>query len=164
MSSKDKILDYIKNILEVPRDEYSGMSACPFAKKERETDNIFIDTINNDSSFMECMDKFIKTDKNSAVFIQEGDIDMPEEYTKPYQKFLNSLLKENNLNHWKALCINPNDKLDVNGFNARALSPCFLVLINNKKDIYFAWKKIQETKYYDKMSNKYKNYLGVKNK
>ena len=113
---------------------------------------------------MECMDKFIKTDKNSAVFIQEGDIDMPEEYTKPYQKFLNSLLKENNLNHWKALCINPNDKLDVNGFNARALSPCFLVLINNKKDIYFALKKIQETKYYDKMSNKYKNYLGVKNK
>ena len=95
MSNRDKVLDYIKIILEVPRDEYSGMSACPFAKKERETDNIFIDTINNDSSFMECMDKFIKTDKNSAVFIQEGDIDMPEEYTKPYQKFLNSLLKEN---------------------------------------------------------------------
>lgn len=159
---KDKVLNYIKNVLEVSRNEYSGMSACPFAKKERETDNIFIDIISNGSSFMECMNKFIKTNKNSAVFIQEGDNNMSEEYTKPYQKFLNSILKENNLNHWKALCINPNDKLEVDGFNVRALSPCFLVLINNKKDIYFAWKKIQETKYYDKMSNKYKDYLGVK--
>ena len=62
---------------------------------------------------------------------------------------------------WKALCINPYDKLEVDGFNARALAPCFLVLINDKKDIYFAHKKIQETKYYDNMSDKYKKYLGL---
>ena len=49
---KDKVLDYIKNILEVPRNEYSGMSVCPFAKKERETDNIFIDIIGDNNSFM----------------------------------------------------------------------------------------------------------------
>ena len=35
----------IENILEVPRDEYNGMSACPFAKKERENDNLYIDVI-----------------------------------------------------------------------------------------------------------------------
>ena len=49
MSNRDKVLDYIKNILEVPRDEYNGMSVCPFAKKERETNNIFIDTIDDNN-------------------------------------------------------------------------------------------------------------------
>ena len=48
---------------------------------------------------------------------------------------------------WKALCINPDDKLEVDGFNARALAPCFLVLINNKKDIYYAHKSLQNTIY-----------------
>ncbi len=161
MPNRDKVLHYIKNVLEVPRDEYDGMAVCPFAKNERETDNIFIDVIGDDSSFIECMNRFISSNKNSAVFIQEGDIDIPEKYTKPYQKFLNSLLKEKKLNHWKALCINPNDKLDVNGFNARALAPCFLVLINDKKDIYFAHKKIKKTNYHNNMSEKYKKYLGL---
>ena len=38
----NKVIDYIKNVLEVPRTEYNGMSACPFAKKERENDNLYI--------------------------------------------------------------------------------------------------------------------------
>ena len=62
----------------------------------------------------------------------------------------------------KALCINPDDKLEVDGFNARSLAPCFLVLINNKKEIKKAHDIILKTKYYDKMSKKYKKYLGVK--
>ena len=87
---KDKVLNYIENVLEVPRDEYNGMPTCPFA-----------------------------------------------------------------------LCINPNDKLEVDGFNARSLAPCFLVLINDKKDIYYAHKSMKDTKYYDKMDLKYKKYLGI---
>ena len=27
----NKVLDYIENVLEIPRDEYNSMSACPFA-------------------------------------------------------------------------------------------------------------------------------------
>ena len=158
---KNKVLDYIKNVLEVPRDEYNGMPVCPFAKQERESDNIYIDNITTKNDFIICMHKFIKSRKNSAVFIQEH-AEMDEKDTKRYQHFLNRVLEASDQSNWKALCINPNDKLEVDGFNVRALSPCFLVLINNKKDIYFAWKKIQETKYYDKMSNKYKDYLGVK--
>ena len=74
MSTVNKVLDYIKNVLEVPRKEYSGMSACPFAKKERETDNIYIDTIGEDNGFLECMKKFLDSEKNSAVFIQKDEI------------------------------------------------------------------------------------------
>ena len=155
-----KVLNYIKDVLEVPREEYDGMSACPFAKKERETDNIYLDSITTKNDFIVCMHKFVKSGKNSAVLIQEH-AEFSERDTKRYQHFLNQVLEVSDLGKWKALCINPNDELEVDGFNARALAPCFLVLINDKKDIYYAHKKIQETKYYDKMSNKYKKYLGL---
>lgn len=157
---KDKILKYIENVLEVPRDEYSGMPVCPFAKQERKSNNIYIDTISSDNDFIICMHNFIESGKNSAVFIQDDVI--LEKNTKRYQKFLNNILKAMDKSEWKALCINPDDKLEVDGFNARALAPCFLVLINNKKDIYYAHKSLQNTKYYDKMSKKYKKYLGIK--
>ena len=157
---KNKILKYIENVLEVPRDEYSGMPVCPFAKQERKSNNIYIDTISSDNDFIICMHNFIESGKNSAVFIQDDVI--LEKNTKRYQKFLNNILKAMDKSEWKALCINPDDKLEVDGFNARALAPCFLVLINNKKDIYYAHKSLQNTKYYDKMSKKYKKYLGIK--
>jgi len=156
---EDKVLDYIENILEVPRDEYNGMPVCPFANKERKNNNIYIDTISVDNGFMICINKFIESGKNSAVFIQNGELE--ERETKRYQKFLNNTLKTLDLNNWKVLCINPNDNLEVDGFNARSLAPCFMILINDKKDIYYAHKSMQNTKYYDKMNSKYKKYLGV---
>jgi len=156
----NKVIDYIENVLEVPRDEYSGMPTCPFAKQERESNNIYINTITKGNDFIVCIHKFIESGKNSAVFIQDDEIF--EKDTKRYQKFLNNILKALDKDEWKALCINPDDKLEVDGFNARSLAPCFLVLINNKKEIKKAHDIIKKTKYYDKMDSKYKKYLGVK--
>ena len=157
---EDKVLSYIKDVLEVPRDEYNGMPVCPFARQERESDNIYLDTLSESNDFIICMHKFIESGKNSAVFIQNGELG--ERNTKKYQKFLNNILKALDKSEWKALCINPDDKLDVDGFNARSLAPCFLVLINNKKEIKIAHDNILKTKYFDKMGKKYKKYLGVK--
>ena len=157
---EEKVLNYIKYVLEVPRDEYNGMPTCPFARKEREDNNIYIDTLSESNDFIICMHKFIESGKNSAVFIQDGELN--ERDTKRYQKFLNNILKELDKSEWKVLCINPNDKLEVEGFNARSLAPCFMVLINDKKEIKGAHDIMKDTKYYDKMSVKYKKYLGVK--
>ena len=159
MNLKSKVLDYIENVLEVPRQEYNGMPACPFAKQERESNNIYLDEINSDNDFLMCMNKFVHSGMNSAVFIQDEDIS--EDETKPYQKYLNKVLKQLDITHWKVLCINPNDKLDVGGFNARSLAPCFLILINPKQQINDAHKSMLDTKYYDNMSSKYKKYLNV---
>ena len=156
---KNKVLDYIKYVLEVPRDEYNGMPTCPFAKKERENDNIYIDTLSNDNDFIVCMHNFVESGKNSAVFIQNDELD--EKDTKRYQKYLNTILTYNGFGSWKALCINPKDNLEVDGFNARSLAPCFMILINDKRDIYYAHKGMQDTKYYNKMDSKYKKYLGI---
>jgi len=159
MDLKNKVLDYIKNVLEVPRQEYNGMSACPFAKQERESNNIYLDEITDDNDFITCMSRFMDSNMNSAVFIQ--DEDLGEDETRPYQKFLNKILKQLNIKYWKVLCINPNDKLDVKGLNVRSLAPCFLILINPKQQINDAHKSMLNTKYYDNMSSKYKKYLNV---
>ena len=159
MSLKSKVLDYIENVLEVPRQEYNEMPACPFAKQERESNNIYIDEITSDNNFIKCIGKFHRSNTNSAVFIQDENLN--ENETRPYQRYLNKLLKELNITHWKVLCINPNDKLDVDGFNVRSLAPCFLILINPKQQINDAHKSMLDTKYYDNMSSKYKKYLNV---
>ena len=157
---KNEVLDYIKNVLEVPRQEYNGMPACPFAKQERESNNIYLDEINSNNNFLICIGKFLKSKCNSAVFIQNNNIE--ENSTKSYQKYLNKILKELHLTHLKALCINPNNELDVKGLNVRSLAPCFLVLINPKKQINEAHTSLLKTKYYDNMSKKYKKYLNIK--
>ena len=64
--------------------------------------------------------------------------------------------------YFKTLCINPNDELDVDGLNVRSQAPCFLILVNPKKEIQTAHENLLKTKYYDNMSDKYKKYLGVK--
>ena len=157
----NKVLDYIENILEVPRKEYGGLSACPFAKKERESDNLYIDILDKDNEFLDLMDNFYKSGKGNAIFINE--IELFNINTKKYQETLNNELLLNAFIHHKALCINPKDKFEVDGLNVRSQAPCFLILINNQKEINTAHERMLKTKYFDKMSIKYKEFLGIKN-
>jgi len=156
----NKVIDYIKNVLEVPRTEYNGMSACPFAKKERENDNLYIDVIDENNGFFNLMDKFFKSGKDNAIFINEIDIDNTD--TRRYQVFLNKELKKKSITTHKVLCINPKDELSVKGFNVRSKSPYFLILVNNQKEINQAHNKLLKTNYFDKMDDNYKHYLGIK--
>ena len=156
----NKVIDYIKDVLEIPRDEYNGMSACPFAKKERENDNLYIDVIDENNGFFKLMDKFLKSGKDNAIFINEIDLDNTD--TRRYQAFLNKELKKKSFTTHKVLCINPKDELSVKGFNVRSKSPYFLILVNNLKEINQAHKNLLKTNYFDKMDDNYKHYLGIK--
>ena len=159
MSKIEEVLKYIEDYLEVPRGEYGGMSACPFAKKERKDDNIYMDIIEGDNDFLECMDTFYESGKDNAIFIT--DIEMNGSETKSYQDSLNRELILNAFIHHKALCINPKDKFEVDGFNPRSHSPYFLILINNQKEINSAHSKMMKTNYFDKMNAEYKKHLGA---
>ena len=119
-----------KHFLEVPNLHLGGVPACPFAKKERENNNLYIDVIDKDNGFFKLMDKFLKSGKDNAIFINEINLDNID--TRRYQAFLNKELKKKSLTTHKVLCINPKDKLSVKGFNVRSKSPYFLILVNNK--------------------------------
>jgi len=73
-------------------------------------------------------------------------------------------LKINGLHDYKSICFNPNDKVSVNGFNPRALAPCFLINIADKKALNKAHKSLRKTGYYDKLNKEYREFLKIDEK
>ena len=161
---KQEVLDYLTEVIEQPRQEFSGFPVCPFAANDRKLGNLHIDIFDAESENI--ADRFVEFDKSPhtiAIYVQFFEPDeMPHEDTKKYQVFLNKLLKHIGLKHLKVICFNPNSSLDIDGYNPRSQAPYFLISIANKEELHHAQKSLLKTKYYDAMDTKYKKYLGVK--
>jgi|TARA_R100000426_G_C4803122_1_gene103378 hypothetical protein len=158
---RKKIDEYI-SLLRKPREEYSGLPACPFVGKEVDTEKLMIEIFDpSKSTIVEMVEKFSLTHYDSALFIQIAE-DISESDTEDYEMFLNKRLKDNNYGHLKCICFNPNDTLEIDGFNPRKHAPYFLINIAERKVLTQAHDKLTKTKYYDKMDKRYLEYLGVK--
>ena len=68
-------------------------------------------------------------------------------------------MKENGYGHLKCICFNPNDKVEIDGFNARGHAPYFLINIATREALDKAHKVLSKTKYYDSMNKRYLKYL-----
>lgn len=159
---KSKILKYV-NILKQPRKEYSNMPACPFVGSEIDNDKMMISLFDPSKlSIIEMIEKFVNSKYDSAVFVQVDNKEISCEMTCQYQSFINNLLKEEGYDYLKCICVNPNDKVNIDGFNIRSHAPYFLITITNRKTISNAHKKLLKTKYFDKMDKVYLDYLKVK--
>ena len=108
------------------------------------------------------VDEFKKSDYESALFIIEEDI--PAKQTKKFQYFVNLLLSERGMTDYKNICFNPNDDVDIEGYNPRSLAPHFMVNIANKKVLSKAHRALKKTNYYDKLPDKYRKFLNLKDK
>ena len=108
------------------------------------------------------LDEFKKSDYESALFIIEQDI--PAEQTKKFQYFVNLLLSERGMTDYKNICFNPNDDVDIEGYNPRSLAPYFMVNIADKKVLSKANRALKKTNYYDKLPDKYRKFLNLKDK
>ena len=128
--AKKKILSYIVDFLEVPHEEFGGFPPCPFAKAERLKNKLLVDIYDpSDGSFVEKVKLMIESGYESGVFalFENGvPVEIEEEETRSFQRFLNKTLKSNELKEYKSICINPKDKLEVKGILVRGLSPYFL--------------------------------------
>tara|TARA_A100000172_G_scaffold13427_1_gene7036 strand:+ start:3062 stop:3562 length:501 start_codon:yes stop_codon:yes gene_type:complete len=155
------IKDYINNVLREKRDEFGGMAVCPFAGPELDSNKLMIDVI-GDKNLEQLMIEFAESDYESALLALEEDLS--DEETKSFQIFVNKLLKQNGLREYKSICFNPNDKVSVNGFNPRAMAPCFLINIADKKVLNKAHKSLRKTEYYDKLSKEYRRFLQLDEK
>jgi len=155
------IKDYINNVLREKRDEFGGMAVCPFAGPELDANKLMIDVI-GDKNLEQLMVEFAESDYESALFALEEDI--TDEETKSFQIFVNKLLKRNGLRGYKSICFNPNDKVSVNDFNPRAMAPCFLINIADKKVLNKAHKSLRKTEYYDKLNKEYRRFLQLDEK
>ena len=161
---KERVLDYIK-FLRTPRQEYGNMPVCPFVGGEIDKDKLKIEKFDpKENTLMEMIEKLETSEYDSALFVQVSDLDLQQKDTAGYQDFINKTLRTNGYKHLKCICFNPNDELDIDGFNVRSHSPYFLINIANKKILSKSHKNLLKTKYFDNMNEKYLNYLNPKRK
>ena len=157
----EDVKDYINNVLDERRQEFGGKAVCPFAAPELKANKLMIARVGN-KSLADLINQFDESDYESALFIIEKDI--PAKLTKKFQYFVNQILKEQGLNDYKNICFNPNDDVDIDGYNPRSMSPYFMVNIANKKVLSKAHRALKKTNYYDKLPDKYRKFLNLKDK
>ena len=161
--AKKKILSYIVDFLEVPHEEFGGFPPCPFAKAERLKNKLFIDLYDpNERELTEVIKEMVDSGYESGVFalFQDGNpVEIKEEETRSFQKFLNKTLKKANLAEYKCICINPKDQLEVKGILVRGLSPYFLINVGLRKAFGKTHKSIKGSKYFTNFPEDYKKYL-----
>ena len=156
---KNKVLDYI-GFLRTPRKEYGGLPACPFAGPELDKGKLMIDKFDpNESTLLDKVKAYDESEYDSALFVQVSEEELSKFDTVGYQDYINRTMKENGYGHLKCICFNPNDELDIDGFNARSHAPYFLINIATREALDKAHSVLSKTKYYDNMNKKYLKYL-----
>ena len=162
-SYKKQIADYINNVLNQKRPEFNDMAVCPFAAPELAKDKLMIVMmLEEDKGIKDLLEDFAASDYDSALIALPHEL--PAEKTKPFQVFINAILKRLGLKDYKCICFNPNDGVEVDGFNPRAESPYFLINIAHRKVLNDAHKSLRKTKYYDNLNKEYREFLKINEK
>ena len=108
------------------------------------------------------LEEFAESDYDSAIIALPHELG-PED-TKPFQIFVNKILKRLGLKDYKNICFNPNDEVAIDGFNPRSKAPYFLINIAHKKALNNAHKSLRKTKYYDNLNKEYREFLKINEK
>ena len=157
-----QMTDYVLNVLEEKRPEFSGFAVCPFVKADRLADQLHLDVFDNTKdTLVEVIHRFIVSGKRSAL-IAQSNVNISADETKEYQEFINIVLEESDNSNVLALCFNPNDKLQVDGYNPRSKAPCFLINMAYVDHLSRSHRALSKTSYYDNLTSEYKKYLNVK--
>ena len=156
---KDKVMKYI-NFIRTPRKEYGDLPPCPFVGAEIDKGKLMIDKFNpKENTLLEMVKAYDESDYDSALFVQISEEPLSKFDTVGYQDYINKTMKDNNYGHLKCICFNPNDELDIDGFNPRSHAPYFLINIATREALDKAHNVLSKTKYYNNMNMKYLRYL-----
>jgi hypothetical protein len=157
-----QMTDYVINVLEERRPEFSGFAVCPFVKADRLADQLHLDVFETPrDTLVDVVLRFVRSGKRSAL-IGQPNVNIKSSETKGYQEFINIVLEETGNDDLLALCFNPNDELEIEGYNPRSKAPCFLINMAYKDHLSKSHRALQGTDYYTKFPDTYKKYLNVK--
>ena len=157
-----QMIDYVINVLEEKRPEFSGFAVCPFVKADRLADQLHLDVFEAPKdTLIDVIRRFIVSGKRSAL-IGQPNVNVKAAETKGYQEFINIVLEEMGNHNVLALCFNPNDELEIEGYNPRSKAPCFLINMAYKSHLSKSHRALQNSDYYTKFPDTYKKYLNVK--
>ena len=141
------------------------MPICPFIQGDLQTGNIKFMVYNSemDKSLVEMVKEWNESNFKTGLILHIGD-DMKTIRRKPYQKFLNEQLKENNMGDVKILCFSPFEDFNISGVDTRKLAPCMLYNLAKREDLNKAGKKLLKTKWYDNLLTEDFKRLNIKKK
>ena len=160
----DKVAQYL-HWLTIPKSEFGNMPVCPFLDKEMRDDNLYIDIwYPHDNSFMDIMESFLLSSKNSALVIcpNTHTIDYSEVSRKDIQRQITDLLRKNpHTEYLKCMIFSPYEDFEVAGVKTRSGAPYFLINVAPTKQLGKSHKDLIKTKYFQNFTDKEKNKLNV---
>ena len=160
----DKVAQYL-HWLTIPKTEFGNMPVCPFLDKEMRDDNLYIDIwYPHDNSFMDIMESFLLSSKNSALVVcpNTHTIDYSEVSRKDIQRQITDLLRKNpHTEYLKCMIFSPYEDFEVAGVKTRSGAPYFLINVAPTKQLGKSHKDLIKTKYFQNFTDKEKNKLNV---
>jgi len=161
----DKVAQYLHS-LTIPKQEFNNMPICPYLDKELKSEQLYLDIwYPHNSSFMDIMESFLLSSKNSALIIcpNTHTIDYSEVSRKTIQKKITDLLRKNpNTDYLKSMIFSPYEDFEVAGVKTRSGAPYFLINVAPTKQLGKSHKQLQKTKYFDNFSKQERKKLNVK--
>ena len=160
----DKVAQYL-HWLTIPKSEFGNIPVCPFLDKEMRDDNLYIDIwYPHDNSFMDIMESFLLSNKNSALVVcpNTHTIDYSEVSRKDIQRQITDLLRKNpHTEYLKCMIFSPYEDFEVAGVKTRSGAPYFLINVAPTKQLGKSHKDLIKTKYFQNFTDKEKNKLNV---
>ena len=152
--------------LTIPKQEFGQMPICPYLDTEMRNDMLYIDIwYPTDNSFMDLMESFLLSSKNSALIVcpNTHTIDYSEVSRKTIQSQITDLLRKNpNTDYLKCMIFSPYEDFEVAGVKTRSKAPYFLINIAPTQQLGKAHKDLTKTKYFDSFTEEQKSKLNVK--
>ena len=162
-----KVSEYI-HWLTIPKKEFNNMPPCPFLDKEMRDDKLYIDiSYPHNNTFMELMESFLLSGKNSALIIcpNTHTIDYSQVSRSDIQRKITDLLRKNpQTDYLKALTFSPYEDFEVAGVKTRSDAPYFLINVAPTDLLGKSHKDLTKTKYFDNFSDEDKKRLNVPKK
>ena len=162
-----KVSQYI-HWLTIPKKEFNNMPPCPFLDKEMRDDKLYIDIwYPHNNTFMELMESFLLSGKNSALIIcpNTHTIDYSQVSRSDIQRKITDLLRKNpQTDYLKALTFSPYEDFEVAGVKTRSDAPYFLINVAPTDLLGKSHKDLTKTKYFDNFSDEDKKRLNVPKK
>ena len=153
------------DFLQTPHPNFNNMPICPFIQGDLHTDNIQFIIYNSsmDKSLIDMVKEWKNSRYKTGLILHIGD-DLETIKRKPYQKFLNEQLRENDMGDIKILCFSPFEDFKISGIDTRKMAPCMLYNLATREDLNKAGSKLLKTKWYDNLLTEDFKKLNIKKK
>ena len=161
----NKVSQYL-HWLTIPKQEFGNMPVCPFLDKELRDNQLYLDIwYPHECSFMDIMESFLLSNKNSALIIcpNTHTINYAEVSRRDIQQKITQLLRDNPATEYlKSMIFSPYEPFEVAGISTRSGAPYFLINVAPTKQLGKSHKDLLKTSYFDNFTDEERNRLNVK--